>query len=250
LFDDLPVEILSDLAGRVERHQVSAGTALVRQGDFADAFYVIRTGTLEVVEVDSDGTERVVHTLGAGQSFGEIALVAGARRNATVRARSTAELFSIDKGTFDRLLADRVTLPELAPTLFELAALRALPPFASLPSSELLRLQEHGTWQNVPPGVAVVEQGDVGDAFYAVADGQFEVVVDGRNVGSCEPGGHFGELALLTDAPRAATVRTLTPARVFRLERAGFQQLLAAAFRDRVDGRVDGESHRVAFQRE
>ena len=74
-----------------------------------------------------------------------------------------------------------MALPEFAPTLYELAALRALPPFANLPSSELLRLQEHGTWQNVPPGAAVVEQGDVGDAFYAVADGQFEVVVDGRH---------------------------------------------------------------------
>jgi len=246
LFDDLPVEVLNDIAGRVERREVGPGVAVVRQGDLADAFYVIRAGTLDVVEADDDGTERVVQTLGAGQSFGELALVTGAHRNATVRAREAAELFAIDRGTFDRLLTDRVALPEFAPTLYELAALRALPPFANLPASELLQLREQGTWQNVPPGDAVVEQGDIGDAFYAVADGQFEVVVDGRRVGSCEPGGHFGELALLADAPRAATVRSLTPARVFRLERAGFEQLLANAFR----GRVDGESHRVAFQRE
>ena len=193
LFDDLPVDVLSDVAGRVERLQVGAGTAVVRQGDVADAFYVVRKGTLEVVEEDVDGTERVVQTLRAG-----------------------------------------------------LAALRALTPFANLPSSELLRLQERGTWQNVPPGAAVVEQGEVGDAFFAVADGKFEVVVDGRHVGSCEVGGHFGELALLVDAPRAATVRSLTPARVFRLERSGFEQLLADTFR----GGADGASHRVAFQRE
>ncbi|HZB40509.1 MAG TPA: cyclic nucleotide-binding domain-containing protein [Ilumatobacter sp.] len=193
LFDDLPVDVLSDVAGRVERLQVGAGTAVVRQGDVADAFYVVRKGTLEVVEEDVDGTERVVQTLRAG-----------------------------------------------------LAALRALTPFANLPSSELLRLQERGTWQNVPPGAAVVEQGEVGDAFFAVADGKFEVVVDGRHVGSCEVGGHFGELALLVDAPRAATVRSLTPARVFRLERSGFERLLADTFR----GGADGASHRVAFQRE
>jgi CRP-like cAMP-binding protein len=254
LFDDLPVDVLNDVAGRVERIEVGAGIAVVRQGDQPDAFYVIRNGTLDVIEEDLDGTERVVHTLAAGQSFGELALVTGARRNATVRARSRSELFAIDKGTFDRLLTDRIALPEFAPTLFELAALRALPPFANLPSSDLMRLQEQGTWQNVPPGAAVVEQGDVGDAFYAVADGQFEVVVDGRPVGSCEPGGHFGELALLVDAPRAATVRSLTPARVFRLERTGFEQLLADAFRGRTDGRadggMDGNSHRVAFERE
>ena len=155
-------------------------------------------------------------------------------------------LFAIDKGTFDRLLTNHVALPEFAPTLYELAALRALPPFANVPAGGLLEISEQGTWENVPPGVAVVEQGEVGDAFYAVADGQFEVVVDGEWVGSCEAGGYFGERALLADAPRAATVRSVTPARVFRLDRTGFQQLLAGAF----TGRAGGESHRVDFRRE
>ena len=246
LFDDLPVDVLNDIAGRVERIRVGSGEAVVRQGDVADAFYVIRDGTLDVVDEDADGTEQVLQTLGAGQSFGELALVTGAPRNATVRARSRAELFAIDKGTFDRLLTDRVALPEFAPTLYELAALRALPPFANLPSSELLRLREHGNWLNVSPGTAVIEQGDVGDAFYAVADGQFAVLVDGRQVGTCEPGDHFGELALLSDARRAATVRSITPARVYRLERTGFEKLLAHAFL----GRPDRQSHRVAFERE
>jgi len=246
LFDDLPVDVLNDIAGRVQRVEVGAGTAVVRQGDIADAFYVIRSGTLDIIEVDADGTERVTQTLSAGHSFGEMGLVTGARRNATVRARTGADLFVVDKGTFDRLLTDRVALPEFAPTMYELAALRALPPFANLPASELLRLQEQGGWFNVPPDTAVVEQGEAGDAFYAVADGQFEVVVDGRAVGSCEPGGYFGERALLGDAPRAATVRSLTPARVFRLERSGFEQLLANGFR----GTSDRVSPRVAFQRE
>jgi len=246
LFEDLPVDILNDIAGRVERHQFGAGTTVVRQGDPATAMYVVRSGILDVIEEDADGSQRVVQTLSAGESFGVIGLVSGAPRNATVRTRRRAELFTIDKGTFDRLLTDHVALPEFAPTLYELAALRALPPFANVPSEELLRLREHGSWLNVPPGTAVVEQGAVGDAFFAVGDGQFEVVVDGQRVGTCEPGGHFGELALLSDAPRAATVRSITPARVFRLDRAGFEQLVAGAFRDR----VDAATHRVAFQRE
>jgi CRP-like cAMP-binding protein len=105
---------------------------------------------------------------------------------------------------------------------------------------------EHGEWRNVQPHVDVVTEGEVGDAFYAVATGRFDVLVDGRRVGTCEAGGHFGEVALLVDVPRTATVRSVTPARVFRLERAGFEQLLADAFQ----GRVDGASHQVAFQRE
>jgi len=246
LFDGLPVDILNDIAGRVERVEVGGGTAVVRQGDIADAFYLIRRGTLEVLEVDVDGTERVSQLLAEGQSFGEVGLVTGAPRNATVRARTTAELFAIDKGTFDRLLTDHVALPEFAPTLYELAALRALPPFANIASSDLLRIKDNGEWRNVPPDVAVITQGDVGDAFYAVADGHFEVTIDSARVGSCGPGDHFGERALLTDAPRAATVRSITPARVFRLDRTGFEQLLADAFR----GAVSPASHRVEFERE
>jgi putative peptide zinc metalloprotease protein len=246
LFEDLPVDILNDIAGRVERRHFGAGSTVVRQGDPATAMYVVRSGILDVIEEDADGSQRVVQTLSAGESFGVIGLVSGAPRNATVRTRRRAVLVTIDKGTFDRLLTDHVALPEFAPTLYELAALRALPPFANVPSEELLRLREHGSWLNVPPGTPVVEQGAVGDAFFAVGDGQFEVVVDGQRVGTCEPGGHFGELALLSDAPRAATVRSITPARVFRLDRAGFEQLVAGAFRDR----VDAATHRVAFQRE
>jgi cAMP-dependent protein kinase regulator len=144
------------------------------------------------------------------------------------------------------LLTDHVALPEFAPTLYELAALRALPPFANIASSDLLRIKDNGEWRNVPPDVAVITQGDVGDAFYAVADGHFEVTIDSARVGSCGPGDHFGERALLTDAPRAATVRSITPARVFRLDRTGFEQLLADAFR----GAVSPASHRVEFERE
>ena len=246
LFDDLPVRVLNDVAGRVELVDAAAGIAVFRQGERADAFYVIREGTLDVIQEHEDGTEQVVQTLESGEAFGEFALVTGARRNATIRARERSRLFRIDKGTFDRLLADRVSLPEFAPTLHEVAALRSLSAFAHLPTAELLRLLDHGEWRNVQPDVAVVTQGAVGDAFYTVASGQFEVVVDGERVGTCEEDGWFGEIALLADVPRTATVRSLTPARVFRLERHGFEMLLADAFR----APADASNHRVAFQRE
>ncbi|HEX5097584.1 MAG TPA: cyclic nucleotide-binding domain-containing protein, partial [Acidimicrobiia bacterium] len=201
---------------------------------------------LDVIEEDDDGSERIVQTVRAGESFGELGLVTAGHRSATVRARIRSRLFAIGKGTFDRLLLDHLSLPEFAPTLHEVMALRAMPPFAHLSSTELLALLDHGEWHNVQPHVDVVSQGEMGDAFYAVAAGQFEVLADDHRVGTIEPGGHFGEVALLVDVPRTATVRSVTPARVFRLERHGFEQLLADAFRTR----FDGASHRVAQQRE
>ena len=73
-----------------------------------------------------------------------------------------------------------------------------------------------------------MRQGEPGEHFYAVANGRFEVEKDGEHRRHREAGGFFGELALLHDAPRAATVRAATPARLFRLDRAAFDQLWPA----------------------
>lgn len=75
-----------------------------------------------------------------------------------------------------------------------------------------------------------MEQGAVGDAFYAVASGQADVLVDGNPVSTIAAGGFAGELALLRDAPRSATVVARTPMRAFRLNREGFDSLIAEAF--------------------
>jgi CRP-like cAMP-binding protein len=234
LIDALPLfeDMLSDLAGRVRLRAVARGQPVVRQGERPDAFYVIRRGTLQVVEEDPDaGTERALRTLGRGDSFGELGLLQGAPRAATVRALDEAELFEVDKGTFDELLADAARAPNFAPTLQAAAELRSLAPFAHLAPGQLAELLDLGEWVNVPPGEAVVRQGEAGDAFYAVVSGQVEVVEDGRMVNVLGPGSYFGEVALLLDVPRTATVRARTPVRAFRLEREGFDRLVGEAFR-------------------
>jgi putative peptide zinc metalloprotease protein len=232
LFEDLPVDLLSELAGRVRLRSVAPGQPVVRQGDRPDAFYVVRRGALQVLEEDPDaGTERALRTLGRGDSFGELGLLEGAPRAATVRALDEAQVFEIDKGTFDELLADAARAPSFAPTLQAAAELRSLPTFAHLASGQLAELLELGTWVKVPPGESIVRQGEPGDAFYAIGSGQVEIVEDGRTVNVLGPGDYFGEVALLLDVPRTATVRARTPVRAYRLEREGFERLVGEAFR-------------------
>jgi cAMP-dependent protein kinase regulator len=83
----------------------------------------------------------------------------------------------------------------------------------------------------VAPGEAILEQGEAGDAFYAIGSGQVEVVKDGILVRTLGPGAHFGEIALLQKVPRTASVVARTPVRAFRLDREGFDGLMAGAFR-------------------
>jgi CRP-like cAMP-binding protein len=102
--------------------------------------------------------------------------------------------------------------------------------FASLGADDLADVVSHGRWVNVAPGETIVEQGEEGDAFYGVGSGQVDVVHDGEPIGTLGPGAHFGEVALLLDAPRTATVIARTPARLFRLDREGFDRSIAEAF--------------------
>jgi CRP-like cAMP-binding protein/Zn-dependent protease len=232
MFQELPVEVLNDLAGRVRLRSFARGQAVVRQGERAEAFYVVRRGTLQAIEEDPDtGDERLLRTMGRGESFGELGLLEAQPRAATVRASEEAELFEIDKGTFDQLLKDMATVPEFAPTLQAVSELRSLPCFEHLEPAQLTELLEHGEWVNLPPGRIVIEQGEVGDAFYAIWSGQVEVVQDGSPVKTLGPGSYFGEIALLLDVPRTASIRTITPVRAYRLDREGFDSLVRDAFR-------------------
>jgi CRP-like cAMP-binding protein/Zn-dependent protease len=232
IFGDVPEEVLSDLAGRIVLRRYPPGKPVFRQGDRPRAFYVVRTGALHVVEEDPDtGKERVIRTLGRGDSFGELGLVDGAPRSATVRPIEDVQLFEVDESTFDRLLSDMVHVPEFVPTLQQAAELRALGPFVSLSSREITELLDHGEWINVPPDTAVVEEGAEGDFFYVIGSGQADVVQGDELVRTIGPGSHFGELALLMRIPRTASVIARTPVRAFRLDREAFDGVVAAAFR-------------------
>ena len=76
-----------------------------------------------------------------------------------------------------------------------------------------------------------MEQGAPGDDFYALGAGRVEIIREGTKTRERGPGEHVGELALLLDQPRIATVRAITPVRAFRLDRAGFDRLLRDSFR-------------------
>jgi MFS family permease len=95
IFQPLPVAALEELARRVSTREVAAGEDVVRQGDVGDVFYFVLSGDLQVLE---DG--RFKRRLEAGDSFGEIALLRGVPRTATVRAVSDCQLRALDRDTF------------------------------------------------------------------------------------------------------------------------------------------------------
>ena len=104
----------------------------------------------------------------------------------------------------------------------ELSLLRSIPIFAPLPGMPLEHLASRLVPLRVDPETVIVRQGDSGDRFYVVVEGEVEVAVDGTVVSELGPGGYFGEIALIRDVPRTATATARTPVVLYALERDDF----------------------------
>ena len=104
----------------------------------------------------------------------------------------------------------------------EIALLRSIPLFAELPAPAIEGLAAALTPAEVPAGAVLIRQGEQGDAYYAIAAGQFDVVQDGRFLRRCGRGEGVGEIALLRAVPRTATVIARTSATVYTLAREPF----------------------------
>jgi MFS family permease len=104
----------------------------------------------------------------------------------------------------------------------QIALLRSLPLFTELPAPAVEGLAAALTPAEVPAGAVLIRQGDQGDAYYAIAAGQFDVLQDGRFVRRCGRGQGVGEIALLRAVPRTASVLAHTPGTVYRLAREPF----------------------------
>jgi CRP-like cAMP-binding protein len=148
-------------------------------------------------------------------------------RTATIRAGSRLSVLWLGRGDFDRLLADHVAPPaEISERIATVEALRQFSIFANLSSRELDTLASRLVPERFPTGAVVVAEGDPGDAFYLIDSGQAEVLVGGQRREILSRGTYFGEIALLLDTPRTATVRALTPLEVFKFHRADFEALV------------------------
>jgi CRP-like cAMP-binding protein len=106
-------------------------------------------------------------------------------------------------------------------------ALGRCPFFADLSRGELIELAKATEDMEVEEGKVLTRQGQSGSEFFVIIEGEVAVTKDGNEVRRQGPGEFFGEIALIEDRPRTATVTAVTPLRFFVLTRQSFRSLLA-----------------------
>ena len=118
-----------------------------------------------------------------------------------------------------------------------IALLRSVGIFRALPVPALEGVAHGAVDIAVPAGETIIRQGDHGDRYFAIADGTVEVLKDGTSVNVLERGEGFGEIALLHDVPRMASVRAITDGHLVAVERDAFLVALTghAPTRERVE---------------
>jgi CRP-like cAMP-binding protein len=108
----------------------------------------------------------------------------------------------------------------------ELELILSLDLFASLPLPTLENLASRFVPVTAAPGEVVIREGDAGDRFYVIEDGEVAVSLHGRRVATLGPGKYFGEIALMHDTTRNATVTAVTSATLLALDRVEFLEAL------------------------
>jgi Cyclic nucleotide-binding domain/Major Facilitator Superfamily len=116
-----------------------------------------------------------------------------------------------------RTIDDAADVPQV-----QIQLLRMIPIFAPLPAPELEGLARALVPVRVQAGATVIREGEEGDRFYAIATGELRISKDGREVATLRRGDGFGEIALIKDVPRTATVTALSEADLYSLEKEPF----------------------------
>jgi MFS family permease len=189
---------VGDVSGRTLLQRISPNDVLSR------VFGVLEGLTMLALVIGSVGAAVLIETWGV-----QTALVVVGAFLPVVILLSSGRLLSIDRSAE-------------APDAEILRLLRAIPFFAPLPAPAMERVMADLIATEAATGDLLIREGDPGDRFYVIVEGEVAITRRGEHVSEQGPGAYVGEIALLRDVPRTASVTAKTPLRLLALEREPF----------------------------
>lgn len=210
-------------------HTFSAGEVIFQRNDYTNSLYCIVDGEVTIQALGKDGTP-VSFGMKTGNFFGELGLISGRRRAATVIASKDSVLIETPRRSMLKLLA---SVEAVRRTLDEVSLKRAVRSFlaSSIPEDELDYLVQSAVIKNYDAGTTLFNEGDEADGLYLIRRGSVTV---SRTLGGKEvvlsyvaAGNYVGEMALLSGAPRSATVKAAVASEAIVLESKRINEILA-----------------------
>jgi cAMP-dependent protein kinase regulator len=234
LFSSVDPENFKVLLGAVQEVKCEAKERIIKKGDDGDFMCIIESGTFKCyvpVEVEvppeAEGGEptkkmedKCVKTCEPGDVFGELALMYNCPRAASVEADSEGTCWKLDRETFNAIVRDAAQKKREKWDAF----LKKVPILEKMNDYQRSQLADALKEKSYEDGAVIITEGEEGNTFYILADGA-ATSVKGDSTTEYAPGDFFGELALLKDQPRAATV-TSKGCKVLTLDRKTFDRLV------------------------
>jgi len=205
------------------------GEIVVKQGEIGENFYVIEQGQATIQVGEPSGKQVVNIAVGEGGSFGELALIYGTPRAATVKAITDMKLWGLARDSYRKILMESAQRKRRQYEDF----LAKVPLLENLDRWERLAVADSIQSVSFAAGVDVVKQGEEGETFFFIEEGQARVMMsrgdgeESQQVGLLGPKESFGELALLFERPRAATVTAVGQLSCLVMYKDGFDRSLA-----------------------
>jgi len=222
LFSELDKPDLDLLLLAMKEQTFEAGAKVINEGDDGDYLFVIEKGNLDCVKT-IDGAEKVVKVVSAGDVFGELALLYNCPRAANVLAKDSSICWQLDRETFNHIVKDAAVKRREKYDAF----LKSVTLISSLENYERSQIADALKAETLNQGDTVITQGEPGDKFYIIEEGTLYAMKDGTRVMDYKQGDYFGELALLKNQPRAASVIVESKnAKVLSMTRLSFSKML------------------------
>lgn len=222
LFSGLDDNDMMIVIGAMSEVQATARQRLINQGDDGDFLFVVEEGKLNCIISMPDGSDKVVKTCGRGDAFGELALMYNCPRAASVDAVEKSTLWRLDRDTFTHIGKEAAEKRRARYDNF----LTKVPLLQSMSEYERSQLSDAIRPETFDKDAAIVTQGEPGTKFYIIEDGEAVAIKGSEEVMSYHPGDYFGELALIRNQPRAATVKCKTACKVLSIDSGSFKRLL------------------------
>jgi len=213
----------------LKKKKYKVGESVITQGEHGDVLYLIESGNLDCFKkFTKDGEDKYLKTYNPGEAFGELALLYNAPRAATIIAKAECITWALDRETFNHIVKEAAMKKREKYENF----LKSVEILGGIELYELSQICDALQVQKVQAGEEIIKQNENGDKFYIIEDGEayatkvFEVGGKPETVKEYEKGGYFGELALIKNEPRAASVVAKSNCKLLTLDRMSFKRLL------------------------